>query len=261
MLTGLQYRLARLIARVAPTTMNGSAYSGRSKLQTLFGEELLREAASKDVIDFGCGSGEEAVELAQHGARVVGIDIREDQLELGRARAADAGLGDRCRFAMSTTEPADIVVSVDSFEHFEDPAAVLRSMFDLLRPGGRVMVSFGPPWYHPLGGHLFSIFPWAHVIMSEKALIRWRADIRSDGATRFEEVEGGLNRMTIARFERLVAASPFVLERVSLVPIRPLRRLHHRFTREWTTAVVRATLRKAGGAPSATDGAHHAHTG
>lgn len=260
MLIGIQYRLAKLIAPAEPTTMNGSAYSGRSKLQVLFGEELLRETEAKDVIDFGCGTGEEAVELAQRGARVVGIDIREDQLELGRERAARAGLGERCRFSMFTTDLADIVVSIDSFEHFADPAAVLRSMFELLRPGGRVMISFGPPWYHPLGGHLFSIFPWAHVIMSEKALIRWRADIRSDGATRFEEVEGGLNRMTIARFERLVAASPFTLERVSLVPIRPLRRLHHRLTREWTTAVVRATLRKGGGAHSATDVASHGHT-
>jgi hypothetical protein len=57
-----------------------------------------------------------------------------------------------------------------------------------------------------LGGHLFSVFPWAHLIFSEQALIRWRSDFKSDGATRFSEVAGGLNQMTIRRFERLIAA-------------------------------------------------------
>ncbi len=97
---------------------------------------------------------------------------------------------------------AEVIVSLDSFEHFGDPAGVLAVMHDLLKPGGVIIATFGPTWYHPLGGHLFSVFPWAHLLFSEQALIRWRADIRSDGATRFGEVEGGLNQMTIARFER-----------------------------------------------------------
>ena len=76
----------------------------------------------------------------------------------------------------------------------------------------------------------------------ETALIRWRANIRSDGATRFSEVEGGLNQMTIARFERLVSASQLRIEALETVPIRALRPVHCRLTREFTTAVVRTTL-------------------
>ena len=34
-----------------------------------------------------------------------------------------------------------------------------------------------------------------------------RSRYRDDGATRYEDVESGLNRMTVARFERTVAAS------------------------------------------------------
>src|SRR5262249_6321332 len=70
------------------------------------------------------------------------------------------------------------------------PAAILLTMFDLLKPGGVLVASFGPTWYHPLGGHLVSVFPWAHLIFSENALMRWRSSIRSDGAKRFHEVEG-----------------------------------------------------------------------
>jgi SAM-dependent methyltransferase len=32
-----------------------------------------------------------------------------------------------------------LVVSLDAFEHFEDPAAVLRAIYELLRPGGSLV--------------------------------------------------------------------------------------------------------------------------
>ena len=85
---------------------------------------------------------------------------------------------------------------------------------------------------------LFSVFPWAHLVFSEDALIRWRSDFNNNGATLFHELAGGLNQMTIARFERLVAHSRFPPVSVKLVPIRRLRLLHHRLTREFTNALV-----------------------
>src|SRR5690606_21682554 len=112
---------------------------------------------------------------------------------------------------------------IDSFEHFDDPPAILQTMDRMLKPGGEVRISFGPTWLHPYGGHLFSVFPWAHLIISEKALIRWRQGFKTDGATRFHEVEGGLNQMTIRRFERIVRESPFEFASLELVPIRKVR--------------------------------------
>ena len=183
--------------------------------------------------------------MARNGARrVIGIDIREDMLRIGRERAAAAGVQDRCIFASSPSEPADIVVSVDAFEHFADPAGILKAMSELLTPQGEVLASFGPTWYHPLGGHLFSVFPWAHIIFSESALIRWRSTFKTDGATRFHEVAGGLNQMTIKRFDELVENSPLKFVTLELVPIRKLKRIHNRLTREFTTAIVRCCLVK-----------------
>ena len=143
-----------------------------------------------------------------------------------------------------TEEPADLIVSLDSFEHFADPGDILSTMDALLKPGGEVIASFGPTWYHPLGGHLFSVFPWAHLIFSEQALIRWRSDFKTDGATKFGEVSGGLNQMTIRKFEKLIPASPFTISKLDLVPIRKLRPAHNRLTREFTTALVRCKMVK-----------------
>ncbi len=230
------------IAPAEPRIMGESIYQNKSKLKMTLGDvsEFVRD---RTVIDFGCGDGLESIELARSGAaKVIGIDIRQGALAAAAANARAADVAERCEFATTTAAKADVIISLDSFEHFADPAAVLAIMHDLLKPGGIVLTSFGPTWYHPLGGHLFSVFPWAHLVMSEEALIRWRGHIRSDGATRFREVEGGLNQMTIARFECLVAASGLRLESLETVPIHKLRVVHCRWTREFTTALVRAKL-------------------
>ncbi len=245
LLTNLQYRVLKKISPGAPDCCSGRAYEGKSKLAALMGSEFLDQINGKTIIDFGCGEGTEAVEMAQNGAkRVIGIDVREDLLERATRNASAARVQDKCRFATSTTELADTIVSIDSFEHFSDPAAMLALMSTLLKPEAEVYTSFGPTWYHPLGGHLFSVFPWAHLIFSEEALIRWRSDFKSDGARRFSEVAGGLNQMTIRRFKHLVEESPFCFASLEFVPIRKLERLHNRFTREFTTALVRCRLVK-----------------
>lgn len=245
MWTNIQYRILKRISPGSPDCCTGSVYEGKSKLAILLGDEFLSKISGKTIVDFGCGEGVEAVEMAQRGAqRVIGIDIREDVLQTARQKALTAGVQNTCLFASSTKELAEIVVSIDAFEHFADPAGILRIMNKFLQPTGEVLISFGPTWYHPLGGHLFSVFPWAHLIFSEKALIRWRSTFKTDRATRFSEVAGGLNQMTIRKFEELIEGSPFKLATLELIPIRNLRRFHNQLTREFTTAIVRCRLVK-----------------
>ena len=175
---------------------------------------------------------------------MIGIDIRESILDRAREKAKCKDLLKVCEFTQKTDQKADIIVSLDAFEHFENPKLILDVMYDLLKPSGFVAASFGPTWYHPNGGHLFSVFPWAHLLLSEKALIRWRSDFKDDGATCFGEVAGGLNQMTIKRFEQIARASRFIFEEIELIPIRKLRAIHFRLTREFTTSIVRARLTK-----------------
>jgi SAM-dependent methyltransferase len=246
MLTAVQYELLRRIRPTDPTYLAASAYEGRSKLETLFGA-LLGDVSGLTIVDFGCGDGLEAVDLARRGAaRVYGIDTNVACLDMARWQADHAGLShvielsDEAAPALS----ADLAISVDSFEHYADPAAILRLLHRLLRPGGVLLVSFGPPWRHPYGGHLFSVYPWAHLLFSEAALVRWREGRREDGAGSF--AEAGLNRMTVGRFERLVDESPFDVEVLEAIPIRRARRLYNPLTREFLTSTVRARLVKRG---------------
>jgi hypothetical protein len=224
------------------------AYSGRSKLEALFGPGIWSEVVGKVVTEFGCADGAETIEMAARGARkAVGIDARQSVLEIARRAAEARGVADRCIFSTRSDEKTDLIFSIDWFEHYDDVEGILWHMRQLITDNGRVHISFGPPWYHPLGGHLFSVFPWSHLIFTEKALIQWRSTFKTDGATRFREVEGGLNQMTIRRFERLLEHSDFLVERFDTPPIRKLRALHNRLTREFLTSHVRCTLRPRNG--------------
>ena len=223
--------------------MDGRAYVKKSKLEALIGPGVWDAIRDKTVIDFGSGAGVEAVEMAKHGAhRVIGLDIQDYYVDRASELARREGVAHVCTFSKHTDQKVDVIVALDSFEHFKDPAAILRIMRDLLRDDGSVLIAFGPTWYHPLGGHIFSPFPWAHLLFTEKALIRWRSDFIHDGATRFAEIGEGLNQMTIRRFERLIDDSPFQFAEFEARPIRKVKWLATRFTREATTAIVRCRL-------------------
>jgi len=240
----LGYRLLKSISTDGETGYcDGSAYRGRSKLEVLLGPEIWSEIRGKTVIDFGCGFGTEAIELAQRGAaKVIGLELRENLIREARRRAQLAGVSDCCVFGREAKEKADIILSLDSFEHFDNPSGALRIMRSNLKDDGIAIIEFGPPWYHPLGGHLFSVFPWAHLLFTERCLIRWRSDFKTDRARRFSEIEGGLNQMTIRRFKKLVAESDFEFAKFEAAPIKRVKMLATPLTREFLTATVRSRL-------------------
>lgn len=214
-----------------------------TKLNQFFGKSFFDETTGKTVIDFGCGNGKQAVEIALNGAKkVIGIDIEEQRLEQAEKLAGKFHVAERCKFVAQTNEKADIIISKDAFEHFHDPVAVLHQMRNLLKASGYIFAAFGPTWYHPFGGHLFSVFPWAHFLFTEEALIEWRSDFKSDGATRFCEVEGGLSQLTIRRFETVVNEAGFRFLLFETVPIKGLRFLRNSLLREFGSSIVRCKL-------------------
>ncbi len=215
----------------------------RPNLPLYFGKDIYKLIQGKSIIDFGCGKGIQAVEIARNGAaKVTGIDIQERWLVAGRKLAAQNAVSDRCIFTTETKEKADIILSKDAFEHFADPSAILRIMYQLLKPDGFILAAFGRTWLHPYGGHTFSAFPWAHLIFTEKALVRWRSDFKSDGATKFAEVEGGLNQLTIHKFRRIVKQSPCRLEWLETIPIKGISLFKFKPFQEIGSAIVRCKL-------------------
>lgn len=207
------------------------------------------------VMDFGCGYGGTAVEIAKLGPRqVLGLDIRDSVLHAARARAENEKLSN-VRFLNALSDDVkplygkiDIIVSIDAFEHYGDPAQVLDEMDKYLARNGEVYISFGPPWWHPYGAHLqfMTRLPWPHVMFTERVLMAARSLYKADGAMTFEQVGGGLNRMSIRKFERLIHNSVFRIMTLQLIPIRRTQFLHTYCPagREFFTSVIKASLQR-----------------
>jgi SAM-dependent methyltransferase len=160
----------------------------------------------KSVLDFGCGHGDQAAALAKY-ARVTGLDT--NLAALARARANHAGVP--FVSSLDAEDGFDVVISQNAMEHFPDPGSVLESMRDALVPNGLALITFGPPWYAPYGSHMhfFCRIPWLNLLFPEKTVMAVRAKFRHDGAQRYTEVESGLNKMSLAKFERLICESGF----------------------------------------------------
>jgi ubiquinone/menaquinone biosynthesis C-methylase UbiE len=166
----------------------------------------------RSVLDFGCGAGRQSVALAKNlGAQVTGVDTNSQILKDAIALASTHNLAlDTCRFTESLGDSRyDVIITQNAMEHFPNPAAILQTMKEHLKPGGQILVTFSPPWFAPYGHHMhfFCKLPWLNLMFSEKTVMKVRARYRSDGATRYTEVESGLNKMTLAKFERLVRES------------------------------------------------------
>ncbi len=235
--------LKRFVPRSYAHSNEISCKSIDTKLVGFFGTDFFEQIKGKVVIDFGCGRGFESVQMAKNGAqKVIGIDIQERLISEARELAKVHDIADCCVFASRTKEKADIIISKDAFEHFDHPDIILNEMHKLLNPNGYVLASFGPTWLHPYGGHLFSVFPWSHLIFTERSLINWRSKFRSDGATCFREVDGGLNRMTIKKFKRIVDDSKFKCVNLESIPIKSIKILKSPLLNEFGSSIIRCKL-------------------
>ena len=166
----------------------------------------------KRVVDFGCGTGEQAVALArEEGCEVLGIDSNPATLQRAREKAASQALATPVHFAEKVTPELagkfDVVISQNAMEHFPDPDHIVQLMKQLIHADGVLLITFGPPWYAPYGSHMqyFCKLPWVNLLFSERTVMRVRSRYRSDGALRYVDVESGLNQMSLAKFERVVA--------------------------------------------------------
>ena len=91
------------------------------------------------VLDVGCGGGILSEALAERGASVVGIDLAESALQAAEAHLAGQAVEYRLessRDAAARGESFDAVTCMEMLEHVADPAAVLRDIHALLKPGG-----------------------------------------------------------------------------------------------------------------------------
>ena len=171
--------------------------------------DMIRD---KVVLDYGCGFGFQTIGMALRGAKhVIGVEITAKEREYASNIAEKVGIGDRVSFVqaydMHTMKGScDLVLTHNSMEHFDDPLKRLGEMKHALNKNGTIISTFGPPWLSPYGAHTqyMTSFPWIQIVFAEKTVMAVRSIYKKDGAEFYEQVNGGLNRLTVKKFEEIV---------------------------------------------------------
>jgi len=99
----------------------------------------------KRCLEIGCGAGQNSIFLTRHGADCVAVDLSERQLHHGRELATQCGVRvDFRRHDMDQLPVAELgsfdLVHNASLTFSQNPGQVVRTMADLLRPDGQLLL-------------------------------------------------------------------------------------------------------------------------
>ncbi len=221
----------------------------------------------KHVVEVGCGCGALSVLSALRGARsVLGVEADVLRADMARYTVSEEypELNGRIRFvdyrvigAPRCNERFDVVLSQNSFEHYEEPENVLQRMVEILKPGGTIYAGFGPLWNSPFGSHLkeFCRLPWAH-LWGGDYLFKVHNRVRPhDPRTTWRSL--GLNQSPYHRFREMFAKLDNC-EVISFLGNQSIRRKHRLaytliepfrsipFLKEYLTVSLFVVVRKHG---------------
>jgi len=125
------------------------------------------------VLDLGCGTGALTLRAAQKDAKVKGIDVNAQMLEIAQQRAHEAGLTQNmelCEMGVAelgseASESYDVVMSGLCFSELTEDELIytLKEVKRILKPGGRLLVADEARPQNILGRMLHGLikFPFA----------------------------------------------------------------------------------------------------
>jgi SAM-dependent methyltransferase len=147
-----QLRLGRMLAERQPSNafFAGAAGQWDRLRQELYGSAFAEFAMLEllpphwVVADLGCGTGHSASALAPHVRRVIGVDQSSAMLKAAQRRTASLDNVELRRGSLEALPIADgecdAALLVLALTYVEEPAAAVKEMSRILRPGGRAVV-------------------------------------------------------------------------------------------------------------------------
>lgn len=118
-------------------------------LHRLWKRRLVRLAAPRPgeaALDICCGTGDLALQLAQRGARVIGLDFTAPMLQVAQARGALCWLQGDALHLPFPEQSFDIITVAYGLRNLADWQQGLREMLRVARPAARILIlEFGKP--------------------------------------------------------------------------------------------------------------------
>lgn len=110
----------------------------------------------RDVLDIACGEGYGSALLKEWGAASVdGVDISEDAIKSATEHFERPSIRFKAGRAENATQifsdrTYDLIISLETFEHVDDPEIYLREIKALAKPGAVIIISCpNDHWYYP----------------------------------------------------------------------------------------------------------------
>lgn len=184
-------------------------------LKKYLGNDFFDSISNKSVLDFGCGKGQYTLSMARNAqnVEVTGFDLHDGYKIYNGTEWAN--YTNNVSFICGddnghmTKNKFDVVLSWNSFEHFQDAEKVLNEMVEYCKPGGKLIVKFGPTWKSPYGRHMFDTMrkdrPWFHLFLGEKSVMRVYSAIRKRDRLyeSWEDYPDGMNKMTVKKARKI----------------------------------------------------------
>jgi demethylmenaquinone methyltransferase/2-methoxy-6-polyprenyl-1,4-benzoquinol methylase len=160
--TGKKAQVERMFDRIAPhyDLLNRLLSVGIDVHWRKRAISYLKTAPPQEVLDVATGTGDVAIMTAKmlHPRRIVGVDIANQMLDLGRVKIKkqhldsvihlETGDSEQLRFADNSFDAVTVAFGVRNFEDLERG---LTEMLRVLRPGGRaVILEFSRPRIFPI---------------------------------------------------------------------------------------------------------------
>jgi SAM-dependent methyltransferase len=125
-------------------------YRGRRRVLEKVIDGLALPAPAR-ILDAGCGSGRNMVDLAQRGT-VTGVELSETSVSIARGRGAGEVVRGSVLEMPFADESFELALCLDVIEHLEDDVAAMRELRRVVVPGGPLLVTV-PAYQWLWSGH------------------------------------------------------------------------------------------------------------
>lgn len=216
----------------------------RRRFNKEFRFKIMGPLAGKRILDVGCGSGQNAVQLAKLGASVTGIDLSSKEIEIAQRRAQINGVSNRVTLKCSPIEIADMadntfdIIWVDAVLHhlLDELDLTLRRLVGWVRPDGLLVFAEPVNLFEPLR-RLRKLAPArADVTPGERPLVQTEVDsvlhYLDDPKIRYFMLFGRFDQFILTRYSyersslpRKILSNAIALLDYALLSLPGIRRL------------------------------------
>ncbi len=108
--------------------------------------KVNKDLSSMSVLDIGCGGGILSESIARIGAKVLGIDVCEENILAAQLHAKKVGLA-QIEYKCTSIEELekknkyDVILCMEVIEHVDNLAFFMEKSVHLLKPGGLIFIS------------------------------------------------------------------------------------------------------------------------